>query len=263
MLRKMSGLFLNKYQKERLAEICPDWLFAMIINSMKRGIRIERSDGDWLITADGISLFSPTAKMTSIGEKYFTEKFEKYFLIEKGDTCLDIGACIGETTIPMAWRAYHPKIHGKTIAFEPNQLNYHYLKKNFYYYGVSSNLIYENAISGVGNRKWITMNLSKSITGHSLVSGKDRKAGTIRVSAITLNYIIEHVAKKIDFAKIDVQGAETEIFKEGDLFLANCKKLVVETHNTEHGNTKDETVKYLLPYFSRIRFDGGCLHCWN
>lgn len=263
MLRKISGLFLNKYQKERLAEICPDWLFAKIMNNTRQDIRIEKNDGDWLITADGISLFSPTAKMTSIGMKYFTEKFEKYFLVEKGDTCLDVGACIGETTIPMSWKAYHPKINNKIMAFEPNYLNFHYLKKNFHYYGVSSNLIYENAISGDGNSKWITMNLSKSITGHSLVSGKDRNAGTIRVSAITLNYIIEHVAKKIDFAKIDVQGAETEIFKEGDLFLANCKKLVVETHNTENGNTMRETRNYLLGFFKNIEFDGGCLHCWN
>lgn len=49
MLRKMSGLFLNKYQKERLAEICPDWLFAMITNRRNKDINIYRVEGDWYI----------------------------------------------------------------------------------------------------------------------------------------------------------------------------------------------------------------------
>lgn len=201
--------------------------------------------------------------MTSMGLVHFQEKFEKYFFIEQGDTCLDIGACIGDTTIPMSLRSYHPKAPGKIIAFEPNSLNYHYLKKNLHNEGISPNMIFNRAISGNKDDKIVRLNLCKSITGHSIIEGKDRKAGVTYANAITLNYITKNLAKKIDFAKIDVQGAETEIFKEGDLFLANCKKLVVETHNTEHGNTKDETVKYLLPYFSKIRFDGGCLHCWN
>jgi len=46
-----------------------------------------------------LELLSPTPKFLSVKLREFEDRMERFFKIEKGDVVLDVGACIGDTTV--------------------------------------------------------------------------------------------------------------------------------------------------------------------
>jgi len=119
---------LNK--DDRITNLIPDGMFAFLTNLRNRklcgdDIQIVHKGNDWEITRGEIRLLSYTPKMTSFGMNHFADKFERYFEVEKGDKCLDVGACIGDTTIPMGIKSQC----GEIIAIEPEPRNFRYLAK--------------------------------------------------------------------------------------------------------------------------------------
>jgi len=72
--------------------------------------------------------------------------------------------------------------------------------------------------------------------------------------------------RKIDFAKIDVQGAEVQVLEGGERFLENTRKLVVETHD-QHDvkrRTFPAVIKILKEsgYETRLSM-GFIVHAWK
>ena len=247
--------------KDTLINKIPDKLFAFLVNLRRQSlygdrISIGRREGHWLIRSGKIQLYSYTPKMTSFGMGLFANKFEQIFKIEKGDSCLDIGACIGDTTIPMAIKSEY----GPILAVEPEIRNLSYLKKNIVFYPTIK--VRAKAIS---NRTGsLALHVSNSITGHSLIPDKkSRNADKVIVSCETLDDLHEH-AGPFDFAKIDVQGSEADIFQTASKFLGSVKKLVVETH--DFLNEDKQTARFVMPYLEhRFNFiemtKKGVIHC--
>ena len=247
--------------KETLINKIPDALFAFLVNMRRQKlygdrISIVRREGHWFIRSGKIGLYSYTPKMTSFGMGLFAHKFERNFKIEKGDVCLDVGACIGDTTIPMAIKSDY----GRVIAIEPEIRNLSYLKKNTVFYPTIK--VRAKAIS---NRTGsMDLHVSNSITGHSLIPDKkSRNADKVIVSCETLDDLQEH-AGPFDFAKIDTQGSEVDIFQTASKFLGSVKKLVVETH--DFLNKEKQTAPFVMPYlehhFSFIEVtEKGVIHC--
>ena len=247
--------------KETLINKIPDKLFAFLVNIRRQKlygdrISIERREGHWLIRSGEIQLYSYTPKMTSFGIGLFEDKFERNFKIEPRDVCLDVGACIGDTTIPMAIKSKY----GPVLAVEPEPRNLSYLRKNTVFYPTIK--VRPKAIS---NRTGsLVLHVSDSITGHSLIPDKkSRSADKVIVPCETLNDLNEHTGP-FDFAKIDTQGSEADIFQTASKFLSNVRKLVVETHDflDEDKQTAPFVMPYLEQYFSFIEITGkGVIHC--
>ena len=247
--------------KETLINNIPDAMFAYLVNLRRQKlygdrISIKRVGDDWFITSGKISLWSYTPKMTSFGMGLFANKFERIFKIEKGDSCLDVGACIGDTTIPMAIKSEY----GPILAVEPEIRNLSYLRKNTVFYPTIK--VRPKAIS---NRTGsMDLHVSNSITGHSLIPDeKSRSADKVIVSCETLDDLQEH-AGPFDFAKIDTQGSEVDIFQTASKFLGSVKKLVVETH--DFLNEDKQTARFVMPYLEhRFNFiemtEKGVIHC--
>lgn len=147
----------------------------------------------------------------------FDEKIKQDFV------CLDVGANIGYTSLLMAKLAGDG---GKIIAFEPLPENYNVLKKNVAL-NTYQNIICENlALSNnISTEKFIYR--SENLTaGGSIVSEKPiGLANTyqeISVQTITLDrYVEKNNIDRIDFIKIDVEGAE-------GLVIEGMKKLLIE-----------------------------------
>jgi len=109
------------------------------------------------------------------------------------------------------------------------------------------------------------IHISESVTGHSLVADRYRSDGKIKVYADILDSVVCGDIP-IDFAKIDVQGAETRIWKTAHQFLSTVRKLVVETH--DYGNPEKQTftvvLRELMPYFNKIETNGrGIIYGWK
>jgi len=234
MLRKL---------KDKMIERIPNNPFKYFANlyytinfTKKEKVRIQKYRNCWLVTKracateNGIALLSPTPKFLGLFTlKGFENKFEKFFKIEEGDTVLDVGACIGDTTVPMAIKTGEK---GTVIAVEPEPNNISFLKANTSKF--SDVRIIEKA---AWNRKeTLRFNLHSTPTGHSIVhktpngnSIIDQFKDHIEVQADTLDNIVK-AWDRIDFAKIDVQGAELQVLEGAEEMLTKTRKLVVETH---------------------------------
>ena len=223
---------LKKIFKEKF----PDWLFAAVVNLITEDIRIHRFENDWLVSHDGYTLRSPNAKHFGVYKKIFEERFESVFKIGKNDTVMDVGASIGETSVLFGEKSRH------VIAIEPEPNNVRCLQYNL------SKFSHEIIQKAAWNKnEKLKLFINKYVTGHSLLSnsGEGCNTGFIEVEADTLDNIYKKVGKKINFLKIDVQGAEMACLEGAETLLSETEKIVIETHLIESGSTAPQVVKFL------------------
>jgi len=251
--------------KNRFIKICPNRLFPLVSNlyytiTPKEKVKIKKTTAGWLIQKGVIKLLSPTPKFIGFGLKTFENKFEKppNIIIERGDTVLDVGACIGDTTIPMAIKTGE---EGKKIAIEPHPINIRYLKHNLSIY--KNVEIFKKAAWNI--KQNIDFNISYAPTGHSIIpNSKGRKEGCIKVQADTLDNML--VNRMVDYAKIDVQDAEIQVLEGASKFLKTIKKLVIKTHNwtNPEKRTYPKVLEILQKYNNlKILQESGIIYVWR
>lgn len=221
-MRKMSKMF-EKIRK-KFVSVAPDWLYSIVatlywhLHLKPIAVLLPHSNSWLFVYRNGSRIFQP---------KYapripFAEPYERYFRVCPGEIVLDVGAGIGSFTIPAAMKAK------KVIAVEANPENIVWLRKN-----VSENRLQNVHIieKAAWNRKeslrlWLS---TGSIGMHSLVKRMGGK--NLKVQADTLdNIALEARAKKIDFVKLDIEGAEIETLEGAKHILNETKKVVLETH---------------------------------
>lgn len=118
---------------------------------------------------------------------------------------------------------------GKVIAIEPEPVNLKYLAINTKELGNVDIIDY-----AVWESKGImSLNTFSSPAGHSLIWGdKD----SVKVKTDTLDNLTKKYPK-IDYIKIDVQGAEINVLSKAKDLFNRCGKWVIETH---YRNDKDK-----------------------
>jgi len=158
--------------------------------------------------------------LCGIYEPLTTELFKRR--IKRGDVVLDIGAFIGYYTLIAARLVGE---NGKVFAFEPDPTNFQLLRKN-----VSINC-YENVIAvqkAVSDRTGKTkLYLSKDNPGdHRIYESYDRRQ-SIEIEAIRLDDYFKNYERKIDFIKMDVQGAEEFVIRGMPLVLQKNRNIEI------------------------------------
>lgn len=218
-----------------------DWLFPRVANTYyavmphKQKLQILKWGDSWLLKRNGMNLLSPTPKFLGFGLKSFEAKFERFFKIRQGETALDVGACIGDTTVPMLMKV---GVKGFVIAVEPHPINIKCLSRNVSNF--SNVEIVEKAVwNSCGSIKF---NVHYTPTGHSIKEDKERSSCT-QVECDTLDNIVGDM--EIDFAKVDVQGAEIEVLEGAQQMLAKTKRIVVETHGLGENALYPKVSKFL------------------
>lgn len=137
-------------------------------------------------------------------------------IIQPEDTCVDIGANIGLYSILMGKRAYN----GKVFSFEPVPINRSLLMLNI----ALNNLQNINVIDAVVGDTEGMIDFSISMDGaYSSIISTNRKGEQekINAKAVTLDsYFCSH-EEKVDFIKIDVEGAELMVLKGAERLLTD------------------------------------------
>jgi FkbM family methyltransferase len=140
----------------------------------------------------------------------------KYYSLKEGDVVIDGGAYLGDFTLYAAKAAGKS---GKVIAFEPDPLNYKKLLKN-----ISLNNL-ENVIAlnkGLYSDNTVLKFYNDSSGGSFFISDdiESESNGIVEVPVVKLDDEMDRLGiSKIDFIKMDIEGAEIEALK-------GCKKIL-------------------------------------
>jgi len=164
--------------------------------------------------------------------------FEQIFIMREYDfdvkrtprTIVDAGANIGLASIYFSNKFPNSKI----IAIEPEESNFVILKRNIAPYGniipVCGALWHENARINLvdpdpGWQKWGFMTQAQD--------GVEKRYGEIvhEVQGMTVDTIMkEQGIEHIDIMKIDIEGAEREVFRDPFSWIGKVDALIVELH---------------------------------
>lgn len=147
------------------------------------------------------------------------------YSIDQGDLVFDIGANVGNFAM------YAVKTGAsRVVAFEPVQKNYELMLKNIQNNNmpqVEAHMLAVDGDSGV-----VTMHMSEVDTAHSITHEAFDQQGDISVEAVTIEQFCQkHSISKIDFLKVDCEGAEYQIFEKiSDQMLGLINKVAIEHH---------------------------------
>ncbi|MEN3025727.1 MAG: FkbM family methyltransferase [Candidatus Methanosuratincola petrocarbonis] len=150
-----------------------------------------------------------------------TEKWiYEHLTPKKGEVFVDVGAHIGKYTIEMA-KLVGPA--GRVFAFEADPDNFNLLKRN----------VKINNLNNVSTYNIVAWNSESKIlfhkgdsSGHGSVKGS-QKFGYYTLESKPLDHIL--YGTKVNWIKIDVEGAEYEVLEGLSQTLETCRpKLIVE-----------------------------------
>jgi FkbM family methyltransferase len=218
---------------------------------------ITRKNSSYLIQKGNLFLLSPTPKFLGFGIAHFQNRYEKFFTLNKGDTVLDVGACIGDTTISMISTVGNT---GYVIAIEPHPDNLRYLKENVKKF--SNVKIIEKAVSD--NQGKIKLNISAvDITSHSITSKISRGYETVDVGTDTLDNLVGEIP--IDFVKINVCSAELAALRGAEKLLNRINKLVICIASQQESIAFSSINQILIEKGFKVKFlpETGDLYAWK
>ena len=182
--------------------------------------------------------------------------FFKQF-INEGDLVIDIGANIGDTTVPMALCA---GATGLTLAFDPNPLVFKILEKN-----ASLN-------PGMQNIEPLRFAISKEEESFYFVSSeasfgnggisvtKESPHGKFvypeKILGINLHHLLESKYSdrvlRLSFIKIDTEGYDKEIIKSIHDLIIKCKPVIVAE---SFGDASDSDKKELFDVIHKCGYE--------
>ena len=158
---------------------------------------------------------------------YFSKEYD-HDTEQIPEVIIDAGANIGLATILFSNKYPNAKI----IAIEPEESNYCLLLQNTKPYEnistVRAALWNQGGLINIedpGRGKWgfITTNESSNIAGTTY---EHQKVKAITVDEIMLKYNIDN----IDILKIDIEGAEKEVFECSSSWIGKTQSIIVELH---------------------------------
>jgi len=160
---------------------------------------------------DGNKMFldpNDSLQMSCFGsfEPFETEVVKK--LIKIGNNVLDIGANIGYFSLLFAKLVGN---NGRVYAFEPEPENFRILKKNLEINHYNNTMAIQKAISDKNHT--VKLFLNEINTGNHSIYKSSETSAFIDIESIKLDDFSDIQNKRIDFIKIDIEGAEIDAFK--------------------------------------------------
>lgn len=192
-----------------------------------------------------------------LSEQYVEAIYERYYQPQKGDVIVDVGANIGTFTVKAAKLVYD---EGKVIAIEANSRNCDILRKNVEANGLKNVEIIHKGIWSVKSK--MRLNINERIGGHSFYSS--RGTGELEeVEVDTLDSILkESGIRRVDFIKMDIEGAEIEALKGMNETLRNDIKLAIAAYHMVNGK---KAYKTIAPQLKEMGFEvhirDGMVYC--
>lgn len=159
--------------------------------------------------------------------------------VKKGDVFVDVGAHIGCYTIQAA------KLAKTVVTVEAHPDNFSILKRNIELNNFS-NVIALN-IGAWSSKDKLKLNISEASGSHSFINAFG--FGSIEIDTYPLDEVLINFGiRKVDWIKIDVEGAEFEVLNGLKETLKQKPKLIIELWNSN----RDKVLSLLSSYGYKI-----------
>lgn len=178
-------------------------------------------------------------------EQFVSNIYERKYHLTKSDIILDLGAHFGVFTVKAATEVGD---EGRVIAIEPEKDNLALLQKNIEANSLKNVMVVPK---GVWNKRdKMKLYLANGVhVGHSLVSDRVERDKFIEIEVDTLDNILEELGiTRVDFIKMDIEGAEIEALKGMSKTLKTIAgKLAIATdrHMVEGKFTREAVIRQL------------------
>ena len=215
---------------------------------------------------------NPLVKPVSIDQP-LVDFFKKF--IQKGDLVIDIGANIGDTTVPMALAA---GASGLTLGFDPNPLVYKILKKNASLNPDKQRIIpLQHAIT-VREEEFFYVSSEASFGNGGISSTEKSHHGKFvypeKIKGINLEQYLESnhpdQVSKLTFIKVDAEGYDKEILKSiSGLLKKHQPFIIAESFGKSSASEKAELfdvvhkLGYEVFYFEDFHVDTSVIKITN
>lgn len=156
--------------------------------------------------------------------------FKKF--VKEGDLVIDIGANIGDTTVPMALAAGKS---GMTLGFDPNPYVFAILKANAALNSDKTNIVpYLNAIS-VKEEEFYLVSSEASFGNAGISPTKESKHGKFvhpeKIKGVNLENLLNiryaDRLSRLSLIKVDTEGYDKEILKSISGLIADRKPVII------------------------------------
>lgn len=142
--------------------------------------------------------------------------------INKGDIVVDMGANIGYYTLIFAELVGGD---GKVFAFEPDPDNFSLLSKNVKENKFDNIVLVNKAVSDINGKT--KLYLSEDNKGDHRIYDSGENRDSVVVDVVYLDDFLSEYKNKIDFIKMDIQGAEGNALNGMINILKNNKKIKI------------------------------------
>ena len=204
--------------------VAPVYLYSLLgaMRGTKHVIKLHLTDYDY-----PIFLRVPSSD-PMVYRKIFIEKEYDFDVKSEPSVIVDAGANIGLAAVYFANK--YPR--ATVIAIEPEQCNFEILEANVGPYPniipMQAALWNENGhvlVSDEGRGEW---GFVTNAAGSAVVPSGPRSSA---VSAVTLDKLIsEYHFSHIDILKVDIEGAEKEVFSDTSLWIDRVESIIIELH---------------------------------
>ena len=196
------------------------------------------------VEIDGFKYFLDEKDSLGLSVSHIHEKTETGIIkkeIQKGDIVIDVGAHIGYHTLIFAKLVGK---EGRVYAFEANYENFKILQKNVRENNFE-NVICENKIISDKVGKVEMFSLDSSTANRLFDEGNNKKT---EVESISLDQYFKEKLEKVDFVKLDIQGAEPLAVKGMEKIMDRNPKMKILQEWWPDGIKKlgNDPEKYLI-----------------
>ena len=143
-------------------------------------------------------------------------------LVHPGDTVLDLGANIGYFTLLFArWTG----ANGRVLAFEPDPVNFSFVKRNLEANAYHHVEPHPMAVSDKSGQLRLYVCAYNRGDHRSYDPGESRQV--VEIEAVTLDHLLGPNFPNVDFIKMDIQGAEGLAVRGMQKLLSAQEKIVM------------------------------------
>jgi FkbM family methyltransferase len=198
----------------------------------------------------------------SIPEDDVMDAYIHVYRPKPGDVVWDVGAHAGATSYFLS-QIVGP--NGRVYAFEPDEHNYGYLKRNIELHNLENVIPVKKAISGsTGNAKF-NMDGSMSAGLLEYIEYSDEHF-FVPVCTITLADACSELGEVPNYIKMDIEGAETAVVESSRDFLAtNSIHFAIESNHRINGELTSHALERLfisIGYIARSSDEFGEMFTW-